>query len=72
MDFGIALAHLKRGDKVRRAVWADKDMYIHLQTPDSLSKMTHPYLYISNVGILWPWSPGQTDMLAEDWSVIGG
>jgi hypothetical protein len=69
MNFGGALECLKRGMKVQREGWVDT--YLALQIPDEHSKMTSPYIYLnvmeeSNV----PWSPRQSDMLAEDWNLV--
>lgn len=71
LSFGDALLALKSGKKVQRAGWNGKGMWIHLQTPDKNSKMGHPYVYMSDVaGKLFPWSPNQLDVLAEDWSIL--
>ena len=44
-----------------------------LQSPDGLSKMRRPYLYMSHAdGVLGPWNATQSDMLAEDWEVVDG
>jgi len=57
-------------------------MWIELQTPDENSKMSLPYLYLNypamtgqenplyTTGAKVPWSPSQTDMLAEDWNTV--
>lgn len=68
MNFGHALIALKAGAKVRRAGWNGKGMWLALQIPDSGSKMTLPYIYMSTVTQdLVPWLASQTDVLAEDW-----
>ena len=70
-DFGFALDALRRGEKVRRAGWNGKGMWLALQVPDAHSKMSLPYIYMSTVtGDLVPWLASQTDMLAEDWEVV--
>lgn len=72
-DFGDVLYELKNGEKVQRAGWNGKGMWIHLQVPDAHSKMTSPYIYMKTAdGKLVPWVASQTDILAEDWSVIDG
>lgn len=73
MNFGAALEALKAGKKVTRSGWNGKGMWIHLQVPDAHSKMGLPYLYMRTAqGPLVPWLASQTDVLAEDWSVVEG
>jgi hypothetical protein len=70
-DFGAALIALKNGYRVAREGWNGKGMWLALQKPDQHSKMNLPYIYISTVtGQLVPWLASQTDMLAEDWTVV--
>ncbi len=71
MTFGEALTLLKIGHKVARTGWNGKGMWLALMQPDSGSKMTLPYLYMSTVsGQLVPWLASQTDLLATDWVVV--
>lgn len=78
MDFGSALYALKAGQRVMRAGWNGKGMWLSLQVPDEHSKMTLPYIYIEYPGghpayphgSRVPWLASQTDMLAEDWEVV--
>lgn len=44
MDFGAALVALKSGQRVSRAGWNGKGMWLELQRPDAHSKMTLPYV----------------------------
>lgn len=77
--FGEALEALKRGERMRRAGWNGKGIYIELQKPDEHSKMTLPYIYIVTTGLqsdnpnaprgVVPWLASQTDLLAEDWMI---
>ena len=76
-NFGFALDALKDGKRVTRAGWNGKGLWLELQTPDAHSKMTLPYVYINyptdalnTPGARVPWLASQTDMLAEDWSVV--
>jgi hypothetical protein len=79
-DFGMALFHLKQGGAVRRKGWNGKGIFIELQRPDEHSKMTHPYIFIDTTGLQTdnpdapknrvPWFASQTDMLAEDWTIV--
>jgi hypothetical protein len=69
-DIGWAVETLRNGDKVRRAGWNGKNMWLMLQTPDANSKMTLPYVYMSTAqGDLVPWLCSQTDLLASDWEL---
>ena len=70
-DFGDALMYLKHGHKLARKGWNGKNMYIMLQKPTEQSKMTLPYIYMKTAqGDLVPWLASQTDMLAEDWTLV--
>lgn len=67
---GWAVDQLQRGKRVCRRGWNGKNMYLQLQTPDSSSKMTLPYVYMRTAdGHLVPWLCSQTDLLATDWEV---
>ena len=76
-DFGWALHKLYDGFKMRRRGWNGRGIHIEIQTPDSHSKMTQPYIYIETTNLQSnnpdaprgrvPWFPSQTDMLATDW-----
>lgn len=83
MNFSEALNKLKEGLKIARAGWNGKGMWIELQVPDQGSKMTLPYLFLNypdtSIGLgnpaypqgaRVPWLASQTDILAEDWSVV--
>lgn len=71
MGFGEALAALKKGARATRKGWNGKAMWVQLQVPDEHSKMRRPFLYMSPVdGALVPWVASQTDLLADDWSVL--
>lgn len=80
MNFSEALNELKSGRKITRKHWNGKGLFVALQTPDALSKMTGPYAYIDTTGITGgdpdlvrcrvPWFCSQTDMFASDWQVL--
>lgn len=71
MNFGQAIEAMKQGKRVQRAGWNGKGMWLAIQFPDTHSKMSLPYIYMSTVtGDLVPWLASQTDMLSEDWSVV--
>lgn len=72
VDFGTAIAFLKEGKYVAREGWNGVGQFLALQVPDEHSKMRKPYIYISPVdGELVPWLASQTDLLANDWYVVG-
>lgn len=69
-DFGLAIHALKTGNRVARAGWNGKGMWLNLQVPDANSKMTLPYIYMYTADKQQvPWLASQTDMLATDWQL---
>lgn len=71
-DIGWAVRTMRSpyGDKVRRAGWNGKGMYVQLREPDANSRMTEPYVYMKTAqGGLIPWLCSQADLLATDWEV---
>lgn len=72
MNFSEALNDVKKGYAIQRSGWSGDDLWVSLQSPDENSKMALPYLYIEYPdGRRCPWSASQTDLLADDWSVMG-
>lgn len=70
-DFGWALSQARSGKAIQRSGWNGKGLKVLIQLPDENSKMTLPYLYIEYPdGKRCPWLANQTDILAEDWSVV--
>lgn len=71
MNIGQAINELQRGNRVSRAGWNGKGMWLALQVPDARSKMRRPYIYMSPVdGDLVPWVASHSDLLATDWFVV--
>ena len=71
MNIGQAIQAMKSGRQVAREGWNGKGQRLELQRPDEHSKMTLPYIFITTVqGDRVPWLASQTDLLAEDWSVV--
>jgi len=81
MNFGDALIAVKADRKIARSGWNGKNMWIGLKRPFTYpaeGEPTHPYLYIEYPkghpaypnGSLVPWLASQTDILAEDWSIL--
>lgn len=70
-DIGWAVRAMREGLKVTRPGWNGKGMWLSLQRPDNLSKMTLPYVYMRTAqGDLVPWLASQSDLLALDWQVL--
>ena len=71
-DFGSAIGYLKRGYKVARQGWNGKGMYLFYQAPDENSVNTLPYIIMKTAcNNTVPWLASQTDILSEDWLVLG-
>jgi hypothetical protein len=69
-DIGWAVKQLWNANKVRRAGWNGKGMWLALQKPDGNSKMMLPYVFISTGHYdRVPWNCSQTDLLAIDWEI---
>lgn len=72
MQIGEAIDRMRAGERVARAGWNGKRMWLALQVPDTHSKMTEPYVYMRTAaGGLIPWLCSQADLLADDWVVTG-
>ena len=78
MGFSKALNFCKQGYGITRVGWNGKDLMVRAQYPDGNSKMNLPYLYLQYPeshsmypNARCPWSPSQTDIMAEDWVVVG-
>ena len=71
MNFSEALAILKKGGRVARTGWNGKGMWLRIQTPDPVSKMTLPYIYMKTADDQFvPWLASQTDLLVNDWEAV--
>lgn len=86
MNFGHALVMLKHGEKVARAGWNGKGMFLFL-VPGSTFKVSrppllgiypegteveyHPHIDMKTAqGYVVPWLASQADVLAEDWLIV--
>jgi hypothetical protein len=74
MKIGDAIVMMEANQKVRRAGWHGKGMWLELQVPGLGSKMNLPYVYINipkpdGTYSLVPWLCSQTDLLAHDWEL---
>lgn len=85
MTFGHAVEMIKTGHAVARAGWNGKGMFLYLvpgglyppQTPiahKAFNGGAVPYSHYIAMktadGMVVPWLASQTDVLAEDWSVV--
>ena len=85
-DFGRALNLLKDGQRVARAGWNGKGMFLFLVPSSRFQVNRAPLLgiypegtvvdYRSHIdmktvdGSVVPWVASQTDLLAEDWEIV--
>lgn len=75
-DFGWAITRLKDGDKVCRAGWNGKGMWLTivsgydvLATVEDIEPL--PYIGMKTADNKFvPWLASQTDVLAEDWEQV--
>jgi len=78
MTFGDAIADLKIGKRVARSGWNGKGMWLFLiekyqvgYDPNILGRNLLPWIGMKTAdGSFVPWLASQTDILAEDWSVV--
>ena len=68
MNFGKAVENLKLGERVARAGWNGKGMYIYLTIFDNFE----PCITMHTAqGTEQPgWLASQADIFAEDWSIL--
>lgn len=87
MNFSEALASIKEGKRVARSGWNGKGMFLFLVPGSNFSVNREPLLSILGEGTevtyrphidmkdaegkVVPWLASQTDILADDWSVVG-
>lgn len=72
MRIGEAIDSMRSGNKVLRDGWNGKNMWLAIQIPDEHSKMSLPYVYMKTADDkLVPWLCSQTDLLADDWRILG-
>lgn len=86
MNFGDALAAIKSGQRVARAGWNGKGMFLFLVPGSTFKVSRQPMLSVFGEGTeiryhahidmktaqgdVVPWLASQTDVLAEDWNVL--
>jgi hypothetical protein len=85
-DFSAALLYIKAGRKVARAGWNGKGMFVFLVSGSTFTVNRAPLLgiypesteinYCPHIdmrtadGKIVPWLASQTDVLADDWTVV--
>ncbi len=86
LDFGEAIQALKLGQRVARAGWNGKGMFLFLVPgsrftvnrppllgiyPEGTVIDYHPHIDMKTAqGCVVPWLASQADMLAEDWTIV--
>jgi hypothetical protein len=79
MTFGDAIVFLKAGFKVARSGWNGKGMWLMLVPTNIAESVTFQYAALDPLPWIGmktadnkfvPWLASQTDMLAEDWSIL--
>jgi len=84
MTFGQAIEALKMGKRCARKGWNGKEQYIELAThvsymdPDNkIHNVNHSQMgnkaiaFVGTSGIQLGWLASQSDMLSEDWQLVG-
>jgi len=72
VDFGTALQEINNGNRVARAGWNGKGMFIELAGP-YLTEAINSRLFIhikTAQGDYVPWVASQSDLLGQDWNVV--
>lgn len=70
MNFGWAIQRMKEGERVSRAGWNGRGMWLAIHTPGEDEPISVPFIYMCTVDSKnVPWLASQTDVLAEDWQI---
>lgn len=81
--FGLALAYIRRGHRVRRAGWNGKNMWVRQLNFSHDAEFTYreldyaegtlmPFLVLKTPNNqLFPWNASQEDVMATDWEIEG-
>ena len=67
--FEDAIKAMRDGKKARLEAWQD-DVFISIQEPDSGSKMTARYFYVTSRFGMVPWIPTMIEMLTSEWVIV--
>ena len=73
LPFEAALKALKAGAKAAREGWNGKNMFVYLSPTSWAGEVTlEPFLVMKTADNRHvPWVVSQTDLMAEDWCVLG-
>lgn len=71
MNFGQAIEKLKAGKQVAREGWNGKGMHLELKEGNPLELLRDHIVMKTVDGTRVPWVASQTDILAEDWVLVG-
>lgn len=83
-DFSVALSQLKQGQRVQRAGWNGKGMFLFMVHGSEWKCLSHyaeglegynngPFIMMATADKkLVPWLASQTDILSRDWSLVNG
>jgi len=79
MDFSTALQELKAGQRISRAGWNGKKMWLQLIGAEhyDVPEISEAYRILPWIGMktaddcFVPWLASQTDILAYDWGIAG-
>ena len=72
MTFGLAIEALKTGQRVARAGWNGKGMWVeYVPAKDFSFSELNPHFVIKNTNNSFStWVPSITDCLADDWQIV--
>ena len=83
MPFGLAIEAAKRGHKITRRGWNEKNQYVELATDISYTDAggtvinaehqaigSRALAFVGTSGVQMGWLASQADMLAEDWEIV--
>lgn len=70
MKFGEALEEVKKGALIARAGWNGKGMFV-FQRPEDWLSTDIIVNKVKSLPIVNGWLASQSDMLADDWMVVG-
>ena len=69
--FGHVLDAVGKGAKACRREWPEEILFIQVRAPVPSGLVTKPWLMVHDVhGDVYPWTPTQEDLLAQDWQIL--
>lgn len=73
MNFGDAIQAMKDGEKVARAGWNGKGLWVRIVESATIGNNTNilSFFIIKNISDSFnTWVPSVSDCLAEDWTIV--